>query len=75
MAWSSIRDPPAADMIPPEDTPSSLGQGARESLKWSSITSPVGSVTLHKIEEKKHKNMSSQRTSRGAQKVWRLLLY
>ena len=28
-----------------------------------------------KIEEKKQKNMSAQRTSRESHKVWRLLLY
>ena len=38
-------------MTPPEDTPSSSGQGARELSEWSSIQKPAGSVILHKIEE------------------------
>ena len=35
----------------------------------------IGSATLQKRKEKKQKNMSAQRTSREAQKVWKLQLY
>ena len=49
-------------MTPPEDTPSSSGQGARVSSEWSYIQRPAVSVMLRKIEEKKQKNMSAQRT-------------
>ena len=52
-----------------------IGGEKRESSEWSSIPRPVGSATLQKRKEKKQKNMSSQRTSREAQKVWKLQLY
>ena len=52
-----------------------IGKVARVSYEWSSIPRPVGSLTLHKREEKKQKNMSVQRTFREAQKLWRFLLY
>ena len=61
------------DMTPLVGMPSSLVGEARGSLKCSSIPRPFGIMMLHKIEEKKQKNMSSQITLRGAQKVRRLL--
>ena len=60
-------------MTPLAGMPSSLVEEARGSLEWFSIPRPAGIVMLNKIEEKKQKNMSAQRTSREAQKVWRLL--
>ena len=63
------------DITPPSDTPSSSGQGERGSSEWSYIKRPSGSVMLWKREEKKQKNMSAQRTSREARKVWRLLKF
>ena len=75
MKWAGRRDPPEGDMTPPEETPSSPGQGARGSSEWSSITRPSGIVTLHKRYEKKQNNMSDQIISREAHKLWRLLLY
>ena len=62
-------------MTPLAGMTSSLMKEARGSLEWSSIPRPAGSVMLHKIEEEEKKNMISQRTSREAQKVWRLLIY
>ena len=44
--WDYRRDPPAGDMTPPEDTPSSWVEVSRVSPEWSSIPSPVGSVTI-----------------------------
>ena len=75
MIWASRRDHLVGDMTPLESIPSSLVGKSRGTLELSSIPRPVGSVMLHKIEEKKHKNVISQITLRGAQEVWRLLLY
>ena len=63
------------DMTPLVGMHSSLVEEAKGLLEWSSITIPSVSVMLHKIEEKKQKNMISQRTSKESQKVCRLLLY
>ena len=75
MIWAGIRDPLVGYMNPIAGMPSSLVVEARGSLERSSIPRPVRSVMLQKVEEKKHKNISVQRTSREAQKLWRLLLY
>ena len=64
--WAGRRDHLGGYMTPPVDTPSSSGQGARGPSEWSSIQRPAGSVMLRKIEEKKHNNMSAQRTLREA---------
>ena len=62
-------------MTPTADTPSSSGQEARGSPEWSSIQRPAANVTLKKTEDNKKNNMRAQRTSREAQKVWRLLQF
>ena len=75
MIWAGRKDHLVGDMTPLAGMPSSLVGEARGSLEWSSISRPDGSVMLQKREDKKQKNISAQRTLRGAQKVWRLLLY
>ena len=75
MIWGDRRDHLVGDMIPLVGMPSSLVGEARGSLEWSSILRPYGSVMLQKREEKNQKNMSPQRTSGEAKKVWRLLLF
>ena len=75
MVWAVKRDHLVGDITPLAGMPSSLVEEARVSLEWSSITGPARSEMLQKIEDNKHKNMSAQRTSRGAPKVWRLLHY
>ena len=75
MIWAGRRDHLVGDTTPLQGMPSSSAEEKRESLEWSSIPRPVGSVTLQKRKEKKQKNMSAQRTSREAQKVWKLQLY
>ena len=64
MTWAGRRDHLGEYMTPPANMPSSLGQGARRSLEWSYIPRPSVSLMLKKGEDKKQKNMSSQRTSR-----------
>ena len=73
MIWADRRDHLVGDMTPLAGMPSSLVGEARGSLEWYSIPRPSRIVMLHKIEDKKQKNMSDQRTPREAQKVWRLL--
>ena len=46
--WAGRRDHLGGDMTPPEDTPSSSGQGARGSLEWYYIKRPARSVMLRK---------------------------
>ena len=75
MIWAGRRDHLVGDMTPLAVMPSSLVGEAKGSFEWSSIPRPVGSVILQKRYEDKQKNIISQRTSRGAQKVLRLLLY
>ena len=66
------RDHLVGDTTPIQDMPSSSTEEKRESLEWSSIPRLVGSANLQKRKEKKQNNMSAQRTSREAQKVWKL---
>ena len=68
MIWAGRRDHLVVDMTPLAGIPSSLFVEARVSLEWYSITRPAGSVMLRKIVEENQKNMSSQKTSREAQK-------
>ena len=75
MIWDGRRDHMVGHMTPLAGMPSPLVEESRGSLEWSSIPSPARSVILQKIEEKKQNNMSAQRTPRGAQKVWRLMIY
>ena len=75
MILDGRRDPPAGDITPLAGMPSSLVEEARGSSEWSSIPMLSGSVILKKIDKKNQKNMSSQRTPREAQKVWRLLIF
>ena len=75
MIWDGKRDNLVGYMTPLLGITSLLVGEARGSLEWSSITMPDKSVMLQKIEEKKQKNMSAQRTLRENQKVWRLLQF
>ena len=75
MIWAGRKDHLVGDMNPLSGMPSSLMVEARGSLELSSIPRPAGSVMLQKKEENNKKNMSAQRTSRGPQNLWRLLLY
>ena len=74
MIWAGRRDHLVGDMTPLTGMTSSLVGEARGSFEWSSIPKPVGSVILQKREDNSQKNIISQRTSREAQKVLRLLL-
>ena len=74
MIWVVRRDHMVVDMTPLADIHSSLVVEAKLSLEWFSIPRPSGSMMLWKREEKKHDNMSSQRTPREAQ-VWRILQF
>ena len=73
--WAGRRDHLVGDMTPIVGMPSSLVEEARGSLELSSISRPSVSVILQKREGEKQKNMSAQRTLRGTQKLWRLLIY
>ena len=53
MIWAGRRDHLVGYMTPLQDMPSSSAGKKRESLEWSSIPRPVGSVNLHKRKEKK----------------------
>ena len=75
MIWDVRRDHLVGDMTPLAGMYSSFVGEERGSLEWSSITRPDRSVMLQKRKEEKHKNMSAQRTSMEAQKVWRILIY
>ena len=75
MIWAVRRDNLVVDTTPLSGMPSSLMGEARVSLEWSSIPRPSGIMMLWKIEDNKHKEMSSQRTLREAQKLWRLLQF
>ena len=75
MIWADRRDHMVGEMTPIAGMPSSLVVEARGSSEWSSITRPAGSVMLQKIEEENQNNISTQRTSIEAQKVWRLLKF
>ena len=75
MIWAVRRDNLVGDKTPLQGMPSSSAEEKRESSEWSSIPRTVGSVTLQKRKDNKHKNMSAQRTSRVAQKLWMLQLY
>ena len=75
MIWAGRRDHLVGDTTPLQDIPSSSAEEKKESSEWSSIPRPVGSVTMQKRKDKKQKTMSAQRTSREAQKVWKLQLY
>ena len=75
MIWAGRRDHLLRDMTPLTGMPSSLVVEVRGSLEWSSIPRPAVSLIIQKIYEKKQKNMSAQRTSREAQKLWRLLKF
>ena len=75
MIWAVRRDHLVGDTTPLQDMPSSLAEEKRELLEWSSIPRPVGSATPQRRKEKKQKNMSAQRTSGEAQKVWKLQIY
>ena len=73
MIWADRRYHLVGDMNPLAGMPSSLVEESMGSFEWSSIISPVISVMLRKIDEKKQKNVISQRTSRESQKMWRLM--
>ena len=73
--WAGRRDHLVGDMTPLAGMPSSLVEEARGSLEWSSIPRHAGSVMLQKREDKNQNYIRAQRTSREAQKLWRLLLY
>ena len=75
MIWASRRDLLVGDMTHLVGMPSSLVEESRGSLECSSIPRPAGSVMLQKIDEENQKNISTQRTSRKAQNVWRIMLY
>ena len=75
MIWAGRRDHLVGDTTPLQDMPSSSAEEKRESLEWSSIPRPVGNATLQKRKENNQKNTSAQRTTREAQKVWKLQLY
>ena len=64
MIWAVRRDDLVVDMNPLVGMTSSLVVEAKVSLEWFYIPRPSGSMMLWKREEKKHNNMSSQRTSR-----------
>ena len=73
MIWAGRRDHMLGDITPLSGMPSSSVVEARVSLEWSSITRPVVILMLQKREQDNQNKMISQRTSREAQKVWRLM--
>ena len=75
MIWAGRRDHLVGDTTPLQDMTSSSAEEKMESSEWSYIPRPVGITTLQKRKEKNQKNMSSQRTPREAQKVWKLHIY
>ena len=75
MIWAGRSDHLVGDMTPLAGMYSSFVGEERGSLEWSSIPRPARSVMLQKREEKKQNNMISQKTSRKAQKLWRLMQF
>ena len=73
MIWYVRRDYLVEYMNPLAGMTSALVEEARGSLECSSIPRPDGNVMLNIREENKQKKMSSQRTSKEAQKSGKLL--
>ena len=73
MIWAGRTDHMVGDMTHIAGIPSSYLGETKGSLELSSIPRPAVSVVLQKIEEENQNFISSQRTLREAQNIWRLL--
>ena len=73
MKWAGQRDNLEGDMTPLAGMPSSSEVYLKTSFVSSSIQMPDKIIILWIRDEKKQRNMISQRTLREALKVWRLM--